>query len=360
MSISLPLPAPGSVVLANGLLFQPRVVQSQATCAAGFTWMQNAEAASPCLVTAEINAVCNGGDWNVPALSPGDAYSVPDSTEETANFCTCSWASYNLISACTVCQGLVFSSTVVQWVAYSALCDGKLSDEYFPSNATLPPGVTIPFWAAKDPTQWSNGIFNMTEAKKIADQNYSDLEGGGTTQSPKTSNIIVPVVGGVIGGSVFIAVAVAIAYYVLGRQRQVPKHEVTQPTSDKPLHIRSISDITTHSGFNGHTILSPPPLNQSSGPTIMTHSRGVPPIPYFSSVGGKTAPQGTTSLAPSRRAESPPPISPQRTLEPFNSPSLSVSSDIDKMEAVDPVFDPPSAQPPIPLQMEVSQSSTPR
>ncbi|KAJ7139202.1 hypothetical protein C8R44DRAFT_301762 [Mycena epipterygia] len=143
-----------------------RSEQTQGRCSNDFNWASNSAGFSPCLLTAYVWGSCFTGNWNVPALTPGNSYDNPNTT--TANLCTCSWAAYNLISACTACQG--FDTDPQNWAAYSQSCGAFLTDTYFPSNITLPTGTAIPFWAAKDPRTWSDGHFNTAQAQQLAQE----------------------------------------------------------------------------------------------------------------------------------------------------------------------------------------------
>ncbi|KAF8907676.1 hypothetical protein CPB84DRAFT_269968 [Gymnopilus junonius] len=158
----------GSTSFAAAALLQPRTATEEAVCQSSFTWMDNAEHNSPCDVVSHLNAICNNNQWDVPALNASVNYDSPSTSAHTVSLCTCSWASYNLISACTACQG--FAEKTPQWTVYSLECGSDLSTTYFPSNITLPAGITIPFWASTDPTSWTNGIFNTADAQAKANQ----------------------------------------------------------------------------------------------------------------------------------------------------------------------------------------------
>ncbi|KAJ3753240.1 hypothetical protein EV360DRAFT_2886, partial [Lentinula raphanica] len=79
-----------------------------ATCEDGFDWANNAAGVSPCVMAAATFA-CNTAGHNVPPLTPGAHYDPPNLANNTVNVCQCSWAAYNLISMCTLCQGEIFS-----------------------------------------------------------------------------------------------------------------------------------------------------------------------------------------------------------------------------------------------------------
>ncbi|KAF7330066.1 hypothetical protein MKEN_00270700 [Mycena kentingensis (nom. inval.)] len=118
----LTLLAAPALTSASASSFLPRTTQTQARCADSFHWADNSQGYSPCFMTAVVWGSCFTGNWNVPALTEGNQYSLPDSesVNKTANLCTCSWAAYNLISACTACQG--FDTSVPNWAAYIQSC----------------------------------------------------------------------------------------------------------------------------------------------------------------------------------------------------------------------------------------------
>ncbi|KAJ7223361.1 hypothetical protein GGX14DRAFT_657989 [Mycena pura] len=99
-----------TAALAAARSVNKRGAQSEALCRPELGWADNTEGFSPCLLTAFVWGACFTGNGDVPALIPGDHYDNPNST--TANLCTCSWAAYNLISACTACQGQGFDASV--------------------------------------------------------------------------------------------------------------------------------------------------------------------------------------------------------------------------------------------------------
>ncbi|KIL61795.1 hypothetical protein M378DRAFT_816355 [Amanita muscaria Koide BX008] len=140
-------------------------------CQSTFSWMNNGNNQSPCLVAAVLSGVCaTAGGWNVPALGPNDAYSTPNSS--TANACVCSWAVYNLLGACTVCQG---SPDVDNWAPYNAGCGSFAIDTYWPTNYTVPNNTLLPYWASTDPLKWPGGSFNSDNASAIHSQGIALL-----------------------------------------------------------------------------------------------------------------------------------------------------------------------------------------
>ncbi|OAX34854.1 hypothetical protein K503DRAFT_774100 [Rhizopogon vinicolor AM-OR11-026] len=87
-----------------------RGISSSASCTTDnvYEWMNDAQGYSPCLTVAYVEAPCAGNSYIQPSLMVNYSYSLPNST--TANECYCSWSSYNLMMACTLCQGSNFSN----------------------------------------------------------------------------------------------------------------------------------------------------------------------------------------------------------------------------------------------------------
>jgi hypothetical protein len=126
-------------------------------------------------------------------------------------------------------------------------------------------------------------------------------------------------------------------------------------------HLRSHSDVTISnnnmstpnmSSPAGYTSLSSSPMRPSS-PTIRTHaSSSIRSFPFFSS--------GGSTISPSVRQQSPPPVSMHRdetAVEPFRlPPTNNHNPDRKQANGAYPVYDPPTAPPTV--RMEV-RSTTP-
>ncbi|KAJ7474238.1 hypothetical protein FB451DRAFT_1558421 [Mycena latifolia] len=273
-----------------------RSEQSQAICTSDFNWADNSQRLSPCTLTAVVWGSCFTGNWDVPALHQGQSYTNPNST--TANLCTCSWAAYNLISACTACQG--FDSAVENWAAYDQSCSGFLSDNtYFPSNVTLPTGTAIPYWATTNPQSWNNARFDTGQAQLVAQQNHPDLvQGPAPTGGKKSKPPIGPIVGGVVGGLAVLAIGAALAFSFLRKRNQ-------------GIHGRSVSDFSGTSILLPQTMSVAPSARPGTVYTTGTHT-------HTGSVHSLTYGSGYTSPA---RVMSPPPalqlVSREDVIEPF-------------------------------------------
>ncbi|KAF8168500.1 hypothetical protein B0H34DRAFT_670655 [Crassisporium funariophilum] len=356
---------------SSGVVLQSRAVQVLAQCQTQFAWADNSNHNSPCFVAASVDAFCNGNiltgleDWVLPGLNGTNSYGVP--SPASASFCTCSWASYNLISACAACQG--FPETISNWTPYIANCAGKLSESYFPSNLTLPNNVLIPWWATTDrlypysatlATTWPNQIFNVPTAQNIATQGHADVSTPLQPGQGKKSTPVGAIVGGVIGGILVIGAAIALAVYLMRRQ---PKPSQSLPMSSvmsQNGHMRSTSDVTTksHGMSMGYTTLSSTPMvtNPPTSPTIRTHNSSVRSLPFFSSVVASTAPYGSPSPPPGRQMAASPPLPTNREdiIVPYTVPPVGHNPDSKQANGAYPVYDSPSAPHPNAMRMEVS------
>jgi len=318
--------------------------------------MDNAANISPCQVVAQLNAICNSGTWSIPVLNASFTYDNPTVVNRTVSLCTCSWASYNLISACTACQQGDLGYKIAEWSVYSSECNGKLSNSYFPANITIPQDTTIPFWAGTNPTTWPNGKFDVSSAQTTANEHHKDLTNSVT--APKKSKNIGAIVGGVIGGLVVIGAAIAVAFYILRRQTKPVQPGSSHSLGEKPAHGRSFSDLTTNSN-NPYTTLSSTPMHPPTSPTILTHNTSVRSVPFFSSVAASTVPYGTASPPPvPRQAVSPPPANREDFIEPFTLPP-SNNGDRKQANGAYPVYDPPSAPPQNTVRMDITRPVTP-
>jgi hypothetical protein len=348
---------------ARGFQLQSRSIQSQATCSSDFSWADNSANESPCMVAAYVNAPCYQNNFNVAPLNGSHVYTPPSSASGTLQPCTCSWAAYNLISACTDCQG--FSNVTTSWSAYSFNCGALLTkDTYYP-NITLANGTLIPFWATTDPTTWTGAQFDVTMAKSISAEGHADV---GSPASPTTttttttkSKPIGAIVGGVVGGVTVLLAAIILGLYLFRRNSRAKNATDPSPLLMNHTHLRSHSEVTANSNNNlstpnmsspaGYTSLSSSPFRRST-PTIHTHESYAPTtgrsLSFFRSGGGSTI---APSMRPSMRQQSPPPVSIQRdetAVEPFRlAPTNNYDPDRKQANGAYPVYDQPTAPPAI-------------
>ncbi|KIM39043.1 hypothetical protein M413DRAFT_29611 [Hebeloma cylindrosporum] len=247
----------------GGVPLYSRAAQSLAVCSTQYAWLDNSKRFSPCQVAASVDALCNSGNWILPALNASVKYNPPNTPSGTASLCTCSWASYNLLSACTACQG--FPEQIPQWSFYSFGCGGFLTDVAFPSNITLPESVSIPFWAGEDPSNWPGETFNVNNAQQIASQGHADLTGNLRTSTPVTpqkSNNTGEILAITFAG--ILAIALALVSYLFYRRRKLNRRQATElPQAIPNLKVMRLSAMRTISSPY-RSFFAPPPYNEST------------------------------------------------------------------------------------------------
>ncbi|KAJ7596531.1 hypothetical protein C8J56DRAFT_290095 [Mycena floridula] len=281
----------------------PRGAQTTASCSADFLWANNALGNNPCLVAAYLIGACHSDNWLVPAMTTGGTkYDIPPDA------CSCSWATYNTLSACAACQGQ--SGAIQTWatIKTSTNCSSFASaaTTYFPPDTPIEGGITIPFWAGTAPTTWNNGIFNTAQAQVLANEKKPDLN---PDVSKKKSQPIGAIVGGVVGSIVVLGVGALIFWHMHRRKAQLNPHPPTTiQVAHRPIiHGRSISDLSSKSAttYISHGIHSTYPTS----PTIQSHSTG--PGSIFGSI------QGSIYSAPPPVRVVSPPLNREDVIEPF-------------------------------------------
>lgn len=174
--------------------------------------------------------------------------------------CTCSWASYNLFSACMFCASS--SPSLVSWDEWTANCPANLTSTttYFPSGVTLPSNTSIPCYAGYNPRSWPNGTFSAMAASDIAAISYSDLTGTveSCASSPSSSSALSPsssshkihktpvgaIVGGVVGGVLLLLLVCGCILFVAYRRRRRARSSPEIIRSNSPhLDDKSPKDV---------------------------------------------------------------------------------------------------------------------
>ncbi|KAG2049108.1 hypothetical protein BDR06DRAFT_961823 [Suillus hirtellus] len=266
----------GSIVLAVQVHPVRRSIVSSATCMSGYSWMDDSQGNSPCLTVAYVEGACTGNIYDQPVLQSGDMYSLPNSSN--ANACYCSWSSYNLMMACTLCQG-VSTSSVSEWPAWTSGCTTNESwtQEYFPSGYVLAGDASIPYWATTNPATWTYETFNILGANSTYQKNSSSItpsasslsSGSGSSSSSSSSSSKSTDVGAIVGGTIGGAAALSflvIATYLLYRRHAYRKggyalainqqrttfiplsHNRIPSDTSLPLPRMDLSVYTTHTG----------------------------------------------------------------------------------------------------------------
>ncbi|KAG1874313.1 hypothetical protein F4604DRAFT_738478 [Suillus subluteus] len=115
------------------------------------SWTMNMKNQTPCDVVQEVDKGCSS-TYATISPPPSEQAFIPGGSNVTA--CTCSWASYNLFSACMFCASS--SPSLVSWDEWTANCSTNLTSTstYFPSYAgvTLPSNTSIPCYAGYNRT----------------------------------------------------------------------------------------------------------------------------------------------------------------------------------------------------------------
>lgn len=342
-------------------------VGTNATCQSGFNWTENSKGASSCLLAAIVISPCTENNYTVIAINGTERYTPPSGN--TANVCSCSWAAYNLLSACTLCQG--FPQSVQNWSGYASSCEDNLSNTYYPTGIVLPEGTLIPYYASTNPSSWTDATFNVQDAQ-VAGQGHADL----TPNTPtKKSTPVGPIVGGVIGGVAGLGLVGLIAFIMLRRRKQRPKE--LEPTNSPlvsypqgPLHARSPSDMSQGStGFSlgyykaDRSFVTSPTMRHPMSPTSMhTHSDSIASRSYFGSVAHSTTYDSPSPPPGSLTSSPPPPALPPLiqnmnrediimpfTLHHSESQQHNTNTNLDGKSrdgAIIPAYDPPSSLPP--------------
>ncbi|KIK95982.1 hypothetical protein PAXRUDRAFT_139503 [Paxillus rubicundulus Ve08.2h10] len=289
-----------------------------------WTWIHNQQGMSPCQTAQLVGQVCNS-QYTVSANGFQETQYIPTNT--TANACTCSWAGYNLLSACTVC---LVQAQLASWSTWATTCGNYVSTTtYLPS--VLPTGEGIPYFAGTDPRTWTNEIFNVTEAStKGGGSRYfpldadltdhvsfpqADLTGAPPTTPTSSSSSSKPsvgaIAGGVLGGLVIIMVLVGLALFL----RALRRRQASKGSFDGFI-------TTTVNGAQFFSVPTAPPPRGASGrvqpvsfpyPQDQNTTSRRPLSPYRSSHGHSAAGINITSLAPATSSAFTAPMSPPIT-----------------------------------------------
>ncbi|TFK38708.1 hypothetical protein BDQ12DRAFT_723057 [Crucibulum laeve] len=232
-----------------------------ADCSASYSWANNVDGLTPCALAASVNFACSNSTAYVPALDGDVPYPIPSTSN--ANFCSCSWLMYNLMSACTACQNADMPLT--KWPAYSSNCathqySGILSPL---AQFNLTSDVSIPSWAGADPVQWPTQMFSVKLAKEIAQDHPHDIASSDISNpssiptmppdqsSDKSETNLLNIIGGVVGALAAIALGLAILLIVTcrrNRRRRMELPSVAPPPLRPPRYqewTESVSEMSS-------------------------------------------------------------------------------------------------------------------
>ncbi|KAL5534967.1 hypothetical protein ACEPAF_3058 [Sanghuangporus sanghuang] len=204
-----------------------------ASCPSSFSWMNNGIGQDPCTIAAWLIALCVDPTSNSPAsvapIGNGQtSYLPPNGTSATA--CTCSWAFYNTIEACTVCQDF----TAQDYSSWSSSCNvlGQTSTStYWQSSTSFASRTRLPRWSILNPSKWDSGTFSAAQAEEIANQNASASQPtvSSSSTSPSSSSDstsagtkktnVGAIAGGVVAGVLVLLIAGIALWFFLVKKR---------------------------------------------------------------------------------------------------------------------------------------------
>ncbi|KAH8977666.1 hypothetical protein EDB92DRAFT_711304 [Lactarius akahatsu] len=144
-------------------------------------WSFNSLVQNPCLIAAYMMSTCYGSVLTLNPLGVGNTHYAGPSREEDleANPCWCNTVTYNLLSACSGCQG----GRSLLWTQYHQNCTRILEPSTF-SNP-VPVGTRVPHWVLQDTS--SSGIWSYSSAQLIGDT--PEIFPGELINTPTTSTI---------------------------------------------------------------------------------------------------------------------------------------------------------------------------
>ncbi|KAL5641240.1 hypothetical protein ACGC1H_001653 [Rhizoctonia solani] len=283
-------------------------------------WSVNSAGQTPCLVSAYLSAQCTtDNSWGVPAIGTEGPYSPPNGTY--ANRCRCNSVQWNLLSACSMCQG----GAAGTWQRWTVNCSSTVTTTASQGGYPLsvPSGVLVPHWAYYDFTL--SGVFNAVIASQqtgpessavaAATSTGSSVPATGvsrTTKGTAATSTSLPIsddsqssgsntgaiVGGVVGSIVGIALIAVIAFIVIRKNKQ-NKNPATenqynqghynpsiapQPGTGAPM-MGQYQAVVQHSGMPPTVGSEYKPYDPSDSSTFPSHNYTAPShyaesIPY--------------------------------------------------------------------------------
>ncbi|KIJ60550.1 hypothetical protein HYDPIDRAFT_170166 [Hydnomerulius pinastri MD-312] len=275
--------------------------------------LNNQEGQPPCVTAQEVGQLCQSS-YVVSTTNFQESQYIPTST--TANECTCSWASYNLMSACALCSGEQ-QQQLASWSTWVANCGSNVPTSYLPIGYILPPGESIPFWAGTNASTWPNGIFDPTTAlTKGGGGNYTqfvidlfakshlslvspDLTGipaSSTTASSSSKTSVGAIVGGVVGGVAILCILVGFVFFVKCLRRRRASKQRIGVSDTTTINGAQFVTMPTTQGRSTSGIIQPVPFRYPQVPNNGP-STPLPMSPYLSSHGHSAASLHATSLA---------------------------------------------------------------
>ncbi|KAL5508655.1 hypothetical protein ACEPAH_6274 [Sanghuangporus vaninii] len=247
--------------------------------------MNNSKSQSPCLVAEYLHAPCEPrGNGNVSAIVD-DTYRPP--TAEGAEACGCSWALYNTLQACAVCQS---DSNF----AFSTNCSSQLKQntEFYSSNEVISEQTAVQFWATRDTSMWDSGMFNSTQAEAIASECKEDITqenreaaSGGVSASTSGSSTVSTEIGSPSNDKFSVNKKLAqeepnmtiLPLITPGFSEPQPMHQIYALTLRSPVHEANYA-VSGENG-RGNTLASVPSSNDVGLQPVPAFTESSPP-PY--------------------------------------------------------------------------------
>ncbi|KAI9459394.1 hypothetical protein F5148DRAFT_1218816 [Russula earlei] len=188
--------------------------------AASLEWSYNSLGQNPCYVAAYLESSCNGGQFQIPPLTPGVLYGGPFAGGST--LCQCNTVVYSLVSACGACQG----GSWVQWSQWSFNCSSVSEDGTYPT--ALPRLTRVPRWAYLSVVKANT--WNITLAQIAGDSpegtptTVATVQASSTasavSQNPTSNSHAGRIAGGVVGGVVAAALLIGLIFWYIRRRRR--------------------------------------------------------------------------------------------------------------------------------------------
>lgn len=221
------------------------------------SWSMNTQQELPCDIAVLVYNSCPNSTYT--SISPPSFEDSFVPVGSNATVCTCSWASYNLLSACMFCAS--GSPSLVSWDAWIKNCGGLTSTTtYFPwdSGIRLPYNApVIPYYASYNPNSYSNGTFDENLASDIGDSSRADLNGtplpsassfsASSSSSSSSATPVGPIVGGAVGGTVLLLLLCGFFFIIYRKRRRVAQFppKMTPPIWNGSHFAMAAKDSTT-------------------------------------------------------------------------------------------------------------------
>ncbi|KAJ3775390.1 hypothetical protein FB446DRAFT_725288 [Lentinula raphanica] len=301
------------VVVASILVLSSlsRGQTTNATCDPSFSWADNSNQQSPCLVTALLEGLCDPLGVQVPALPASNHYLGPSPGQATT--CECNTVTYMLISACGACQDREW----ITWDEWKQECS-IVELGIFPLQ--IPTTIDVPSWAYIN-ISMVNGTFDVAAAQNNATLSQPISTSGNSssfttstqpsstptsssdplpatptssspstaTSQPSSKSLAGAIAGGTIGGfAVIMILVLALLWFLTKPKRRTNNSKVVSPATSQLLPGPAGNSVGPQMAVNSQSGLINMP-STSTVPTVHTNS-----TPSQSSSSGQTSSIYTT------------------------------------------------------------------